>query len=119
MEVEGEKIDRLLVEEKIPKAHELYAGITLDPERPPPSSNDLDRGRYGHRGSRTTVSGKALYETSPSDRSAESCPDGRPCSPDRTPGRGAAPGCQCDPEIGAGLLPLRGHHGRNQSPHDH
>jgi succinyl-CoA synthetase beta subunit len=33
MEAEGEKIDKILVEEKIPKARELYAGITFDPER--------------------------------------------------------------------------------------
>ena len=33
MEAEGEKIDKILVEEKIPKAREYYAGITFDPER--------------------------------------------------------------------------------------
>ena len=32
MEIDGEKIDRLLIEEKIPKAREFYAGITLDPK---------------------------------------------------------------------------------------
>ena len=33
MEIDGEKVDRLLVEEKISKAREFYAGITLDPEK--------------------------------------------------------------------------------------
>jgi succinyl-CoA synthetase beta subunit len=32
LEVDGEKVDRLLIEEKIPKAREFYAGITLNPE---------------------------------------------------------------------------------------
>ena len=32
MEVDGKEIDRLLIEEKIGKAREFYAGITLDPK---------------------------------------------------------------------------------------
>jgi len=33
MEIDGEKIDRLLIEEKIEKAREFYVGITLDPKK--------------------------------------------------------------------------------------
>ena len=75
MEIEGEAIDRILIEEKIVKAREFYVGITLDPKELQPllmisTAGGMDIEEVAER-----HPGNTLYGTPQSVGKAEPCPD--------------------------------------------